>query len=299
MKTKKKRQRTEKRRGTGDLPNCVLLQIMEFMNTKYSVQTCVLFRFQRDNLCGRGYFITNLCLGFCLVEMVPSPFLILISLGRWFAGAPNLLNKQNTQRLAIDADYIPDCFFPLIFCCQFLTFLKLSIYSHLPKSLQFPALKSLHLVNVGFTAIDRSCAEPFSTCNSLNTFLSAGCKSPLHIYANLHSLTLVNATRYFAHGIVLSTPNLRSLTDMSSYLPTLCMQSFFPQTTLISLLYVLADYDLSSSDLVTTQIPCYVQLKSLKLKTKSSSNISDEGVNRIIEFLLEKSLVAKVDAINC
>jgi len=48
-----------------------------------------------------------------------------------------------------------------------------------------------------------------------------------------------------------------------------------------------------------TQIPCFVQLKSLKLEMKSSTNISDEGVGRIVEYLLQKSLFAKVDIINC
>lgn len=48
-----------------------------------------------------------------------------------------------------------------------------------------------------------------------------------------------------------------------------------------------------------SQLPCFVRLKSLKLKMKSSSYISDEEVSRIVECLVRNSPLVEVDIIDC
>ncbi|KAG4991603.1 hypothetical protein JHK87_025060 [Glycine soja] len=210
--------------------------------------------------------------------------------------------------------------------------------TELPSSLPLPALKSLHLEHVTLTAGEGDCAEPFSTCHVLNTLvldrcnLHHGAKFLCICNSNLSSLTIGSTTQETPYKFVLSTPNLRSLSVMRDPIHQLsaCDLSFLEQVNidveayfnahfqrthlaLISLLQVLADYvktmilssstlkilnGLSTSGSMITQIPCFVQLKSLKLKMKSSS-ISDEGVSRIVEYLLKKCPLAKVDVINC
>ena len=90
----------------------------------------------------------------------------------------------------------------------------------LPKSLQLPALKTLRLSRVLFTATDNVCAEPFTTCNLLNTlvlndcFLHNDAKILFISNSNLSSLKLMDLKirDTFQHKVVLSTPNLSSLT---------------------------------------------------------------------------------------
>lgn len=211
--------------------------------------------------------------------------------------------------------------------------------TELPSSLQLPALKSLHLEHATFTASDSDCAEPFSACDKLNTLvldrcnLHHGAKFLCICNSNLSSLSIGSTIQEAPYKFVLSTPNLRSLTVMRDpiYQLSTCNLSFLEQVNidieayfhthfertylaLISLLQVLADYvkimilssstlkilnGLSASGSMITQIPCFVQLKSLKLKMKSSSNISDEEVSRAVEYLLQKSPLAKIDVINC
>ncbi|KAK7270845.1 hypothetical protein RJT34_26310 [Clitoria ternatea] len=211
--------------------------------------------------------------------------------------------------------------------------------TELPNSLQLPALKSLHLEHATFTASDNDCAEPFSACRKLNTLVLDRCnlhrdaKFLCISNPNLLNLTIGSTIQEVTYRIVISTPNLRCLTVMRDPIHqlTTCNLSFLEQVNidveaffhpqiekshlaLISLLKELADYVkimilssstlkilnvLSTPDSTITQIPCFVQLKSLKLKMKSSSNISDEEVSRIGEYLLQKSPVAKVDILKC
>ncbi|KHN24894.1 Putative ribonuclease H protein, partial [Glycine soja] len=62
--------------------------------------------------------------------------------------------------------------------CLSLTFLELYNSGpplELPNSLQLPTLKTLLLVNVGFTASDNGCADPFATCKLLNSLVLYEC----------------------------------------------------------------------------------------------------------------------------
>ncbi|TKY53222.1 F-box protein isoform X2 [Spatholobus suberectus] len=238
--------------------------------------------------------------------------------------------------MTITVDFMSGRFFSLIFSCQTLTSLELFNTSflftaELPKSLQLLALKSLRLKNVRYAASDNDCVEPFSTCGSLNTLVIEDFFDPKVLCvsnSNLRSMTLRNFNLFTSHKIVLSTPNLRSLTVTHAPFHQLsaCDLSFLEQVNIdfqphcveyglsvISLPRELAHYvkiltlssgtleilnGLSPSDSIMTQIPCFLQLKSLKLK--SSPNISDEEVRRIVEYLLQYTLGAtKVDVINC
>jgi len=160
-----------------------------------------------------------------------------------------------------------------VFSCKSLTYLKLSIWAvpwmtQLPSSLQLPALKSLHLEHVTFTAASESdCAEPFSACHMLDTLvldrfnLHQGVKFLSICNSNLSSLTIGSTIQEAPYKFVLSTPNLRYLAVMRDPLHQLsaCKLCFLEQVSidceayfhthfertysaLISLLQVLADY---------------------------------------------------------
>lgn len=84
---------------------------------------------------------------------------------------------------------------PLIFCSQSLTSLKLChgvnpSLAILPKSLHLPALKSLHLECVKFTASDDHSTEPFSNCHVLNTLVLEDCS----LYNDAQVLCISNST---------------------------------------------------------------------------------------------------------
>ena len=127
-----------------------------------------------------------------------------------------------------------------IFSCQTLTFLRLSpsfwgpIWE-LRKPLQLPALESLHLENVCFTASCDDCAEPFSSCISLKSLILGDCS--LHKNAQVLCINNSNLNRVSlclssvdAYKIVFSTPNLCSLTiknvDCHHQLFSTCSLSF-------------------------------------------------------------------------
>lgn len=397
-----------------DMPNFVLLHIMKFMSMKQAVQTCVLSSRWKElwkhltDLTLNSTDFTNLThfskfVSWVISNRDNSISLHSLDLRRKGCIDHELLDRimgyavsHDVQQLTIEVNLSVILGFrlhPNVFSCKTLTYLKLSIWAvpwmtQLPSSLQLPALKSLHLEHVTFTASESDCAEPFSNCHMLDTLvldrfnLHQGVKFLCICNSNLSSLTIGSTIQEAPYKFVLSTPNLRYLTVMRDPLHQLsaCKLCFLEQVSidceayfhthfertysaLISLLQVLADYvkimilssstlkilhvsyfilfflcilllmlpiicsmcqiaihqsilffklsfkvclqstlvvqGLSTSGSMITQIPCFVQLKSLKLKVKSSTNISDEGVGRIVEYLLQKSPFAKVEIINC
>ncbi|RZB92019.1 F-box protein isoform E [Glycine soja] len=307
-----------------DLPDFVLLHIMKFMSMKHAVQTCVLSKRWKElwkrltNLALHSSDFADLAhfskfLSWVLSNRDSSISLHSLDLRRKGCIDHELLDmimgyavSHDVQQLAIEVNLNVKFGFklhPSIFSCE------------------------------------GDCAEPFSTCHVLNTLvldrcnLHHGAKFLCICNSNLSSLTIGSTTQETPYKFVLSTPNLRSLSVMRDPIHQLsaCDLSFLEQVNidveayfnahfqrthlaLISLLQVLADYvktmilssstlkilnGLSTSGSMITQIPCFVQLKSLKLKMKSSSSISDEGVSRIVEYLLKKCPLAKVDVINC
>ncbi|QCD94880.1 putative FBD-associated F-box protein At5g22720 [Vigna unguiculata] len=358
--------RKEDKDRLSDMPDFVLLHIMKFMSMKQAVQTCVLSSRWKElwkhltDLALNSSDFTNLThfskfVSWVISNRDNSISLHSLDLRRKGCIDHELLDRimvyavsHDVQQLTIEVNLSVILGFrlhPSMFSCSSLTYLKLSIWAvpwmtQLPSSLQLPALKSLHLEHVTFTASESDCAEPFSSCHMLDTLvldrfnLHQGVKFLCICNSNLSSLTIGSTIQEAPYKFALSTPNLRYLNVMRDPLHQLsaCRLCYLEQVSidceayfhthfertysaLIGLLQVLADYvkimilssstlkillhGLSTSGSMITQIPCFVQLKSLKLKMKSSTNISDEGVGRIVEYLLQKSPFAKVDIINC
>ncbi|KAL5142444.1 F-box/FBD/LRR-repeat protein [Glycine soja] len=353
--------REEERDRLSELPDCVVLHIMEFMDTKYAVQTCVLSKRWKDLWKRLTYLGFNTTLFNNVVKF--NKFVSRVLSGR--DGSVSLLNLEFTRRgmaepklfnrlmkyavlhnvqqftVSLNLSFRQSFEFrPYIFSCESLTFLKLSFNSFdtsivaLPGSLNMPALKSLQLEAVSFTARDNDYAEPFSTCNVLNTLILDGCS--LHKDAkflsisnsSLSSLTISGSFEGGAYKIALSTPNLSSLTvtgHNNHTISSACNLSFleevtidtlgytlFPNTDLliISWLQVLTNVkilrlysgtlltilrDISNPVSVSTQPPCFVQLKSLILANQPSADISFEQLKRAVEYLLQNSPQRRID----
>ncbi|GAU32867.1 hypothetical protein TSUD_292310 [Trifolium subterraneum] len=301
---KRKRDKEEENDRLSDLPDFVLLHIMEFMNTKEAVQTCVLSTRWKDlwrrltNLALNFNDFANLCHFSRFLRSILSHRDNSISLHDIYLGSDcnefeyELLQSvmtyavsHNVQKLSVDhmvltSGYLLDS---CIYSCQSLTHLKLSVCGilrriELPTSLQLPALKCLYLGHVILTANAKGIVDPFSKCRMLNTLVLSFCKLQpdgkfIHISNSKLSGLTIATYQGFTDKIVLSTPKLSSLTLMCD---------LTPQTLL-----------LYTSDSIITQLPCFVKLKSLKLKAKLS-NIPDEEVRMLVNCFLKKCPLAKV-----
>ncbi|RZB41274.1 FBD-associated F-box protein, partial [Glycine soja] len=339
-----------------ELPIHVFLRILEFMNTRDAVRLCALSKSWKDF----WKRLTTLSFDSWESSIVNfEKFVSEVLSGR--DGSIPLLNLEiilrtdleqlddilkyavshNIQQLKIFL-FVNHRFhfvFPSsIFSCQTLTFLRLSpsfwgpIWE-LRKPLQLPALESLHLENVCFTASCDDCAEPFSSCISLKSLILGDCS--LHKNAQVLCINNSNLNRVSlclssvdAYKIVFSTPNLCSLTiknvDCHHQLFSTCSLSFLEVDVnayvdpyspfFVSLLQVLVNIKkitLSWStlrmmqevlpywDSVGTRPPCFARLESLKLKIDPSSKISDEKVNWVVKCLLQNSPLLRVDIIKC
>ncbi|KAL2998876.1 hypothetical protein AAZX31_09G127400 [Glycine max] len=197
-----------------EMPDNILLHMMNFMDTREAVQTCVLSK-RWNNLWKR---LTSLLFNSSkfgsVVKIINFLYMFLsdrddsISLSTVYLDLSqrprdstsclgflithaydweclNRLMKyavsHNCQRLSIKILFY--CKFevdPVIFSCPSLISLRLSFTPFgtnckLPKSLQLPVLKTLYLHHVCFTASDNGCAELFSTCFLLNTLVLERC----------------------------------------------------------------------------------------------------------------------------
>ncbi|ESW10490.1 hypothetical protein PHAVU_009G214000 [Phaseolus vulgaris] len=243
---KKRRRRSGERNEEdrlSDLPNGVLLHIMEYLPTRQVFQNSVLSK-RWKNLWKslttlslkpfKGIRKYNKFISLVLSNRDHSVPLHNLDLTVFVSVEPKLLNNfikygalHHLQKLTLSIDSkfkeIPNYFVPLIFNCQSLTFLDLFICSSrsslkLPPSLLLPSLKTLHLSNVTFTARDNDCVEPFSTCILLTTlvlrysmhqqsaqtlYISSPSLSTLKLENLVHSHTLIPK-------IVLYVPNMSS-----------------------------------------------------------------------------------------
>ncbi|KAH1042960.1 hypothetical protein GYH30_025009, partial [Glycine max] len=198
-----------------ELPDNILLHMMDFMDTREAVQTCVLSK-RWNNLWKRlstllfntskfeSVFKINKFLCRFLSDRDDSISLLNVDLD---VGPPielelylsgvlyrppielELLHRimeyavsHNCQRFTINTGIgFKFEVVTVIFFCPSLTNLRLSCGTplgrtcKLPKSLQLPVLETLHLHSVFFTASDNGCAEPFSKCFLLNTLVLKRC----------------------------------------------------------------------------------------------------------------------------
>ncbi|KAK7354460.1 hypothetical protein VNO80_19924 [Phaseolus coccineus] len=248
-----RRLRMEKKRNGGrneedrlsDLPDGVLLHIMEFLPTRQAVQSSVLSKRWKNIWKSltilslkpfNGIRKYNRFLSHVLSNRDHSVSLHNLYLTVFISTAPKLLNNaikyaalHHLQKLTLYIDFkfkeIPNSFVPLIFNCQSLTFLDLFISSslssfELPPSLLLPSLKTLHLSNVTFPATDNDCVEPFSTCTSLTTLIlrhSMNHQSAQTLCISSPSISTLKLKNMvhchtFIPKIVLSVPNMSSFT---------------------------------------------------------------------------------------
>jgi hypothetical protein len=258
MKRQKKSEEIDIQDGDTDrisaLPNHILLHIIEFMDIKHSVQTCVLSKRWKD----LWKSINNLMLqDELLLETsdIFNKFVYKILSGRhnslplhslqYYAVDPSktvvldlmkYAASHNVQQLMLNVKLMFKEqnfeFPPSIFYCHSLTFLKLD-FKHMfpnflnrsknmfPKSLNLPALKTLHLISITFTTSNNGCAEPFSTCNMLNTLLLMSCYLQDDAQAlcisnsNITSIIVGGTNKYEEarnYKVVFCTPKLTSLT---------------------------------------------------------------------------------------
>lgn len=300
-----------------NLPDFVLLLIMRFMNTKQAVQTCVLSTRWKD----LWRQLTNLTLNYSdftngrskyskfvfsfLSHRDDSISLIDISLTNTsivvlkpqlvdrvmtYVAAHNVQNFTLNFNLTVRHGYTLN---PCIFSCHSLTHLYLSCWClsgsiQLPSSIQLPALKSLHLGYVTFTENDKGIVDPFRDCHMLSTLILNFCAvhhtdKILRISnSKLSNLSIDMFQTLSTDKIVLSTPNLNSLTLFCDLLPefsacdlsfleqvninVLCFQSSAERiySALIIWLQVLADYvkilTLSSGTLKVIPCACFLYI---------------------------------------
>ncbi|XP_004501665.1 F-box protein At4g22280-like [Cicer arietinum] len=225
-----------------DLPDCIILHILSFLNAKDAVRTCILSSRWKDlwksllSLTLHSSHFRTIKIFNKFVSRVLSlrdSSISLHALDFYKIGlmAPHLLKRivnyalsHNVQRLGLsvvcDIAQIP----PTIFSCHTLTYLKLSVYptrgnreeTLFPNSLNLPALTVLDLQNFAFCAGDNGYAEPFLALNRLKQLAISSCTVRdariLRVSSGtLFKLTLHNHSEDF-FTIELRTPSLCTFT---------------------------------------------------------------------------------------
>ncbi|KAJ1424744.1 Leucine-rich repeat domain superfamily [Sesbania bispinosa] len=223
-----------------DLPDCVILHILSFLKAKYAVRTCILSTRWKDlwkhlptillhssdfsSFKSFTKFVSRL-----LSLRDNSVALQGLDFERRGCIEPHLLKRivnyavsHNVQRLGMSIHCDIHCIPPSFFSCQTLTSLKLAVYPKkdsmvktlFPKTLNLPALTSLHLQSFAFSASDNDRAEPFSAFARLNSLLIHYCTLVNAQILCISSTTLVNFTIHNDskdfYEIELSTPSLRT-----------------------------------------------------------------------------------------
>ncbi|XP_061358106.1 putative F-box/FBD/LRR-repeat protein At1g66300 isoform X2 [Gastrolobium bilobum] len=241
---KRQREEDRDRDSLSNLPDEVLLHIMKFISIKDAVQICVLSKRWKDLWKDLTIlkFDKSLVFDDAIFEIFVSSILSnrhhstsihrLDFITGWHRSiGSELFNRvmsyavlHNVQQLTIGMQS-NIVFEPIWFSCRSLTFLKVSFINYrqrieIPKYLQLPALKILHLDLAVFTASDNDCADPFSTCNMLNTLILRSFR--LDDDVKVLRISNSNLSRLIighhhsgqppVYKIEISTPNLNSLT---------------------------------------------------------------------------------------
>jgi hypothetical protein len=204
-----------------DLPDCLILHILSFLNSKQAVQTCILSkrwkrRWKRiptlildskkfPTVKYFSMFVSNI-----LTLRDTSTALHALDFRHHRNVEPQLLKKvlnyiysHNThlQQLGIYLHGETCLVLRCISSCRALTSLKLSLYSRgsynfdktlFPKSLNLPALTSLDLTNFAFSGDENGHAEPFLTFTRLNSLVISSCIVKDAQILRISSETLVN-----------------------------------------------------------------------------------------------------------
>lgn len=250
----------QKRDRLSDLPDAILLHIMSFVMIKDVVRTSVLSKRWRNlwkylpdltlhtSDFSKPWIFAEFVSGFLSRRKGNYP-LHTLDFNRHGYFQPQVFTNliqyvvlHSVKHLKIIVPYnlgLPNC----VYSCQSLTSLYLSVSSYdskrrtrIPKCMDLPALRSLHLEWVGISADNIGHAEPFSACKKLNTLYLDDCflvypnsfsSTELSGTLNITNATLVNLTitdNFGAirqnHNYVISTPKLSSFTVNGSPIQT-------------------------------------------------------------------------------
>jgi hypothetical protein len=257
-----KTQRQENR--ISELPDCLLLYILSFLEARDAVRTCILSKRWKD-LCKRlttltytpsiftsSYESFKKFMSWVVSSRDHSCSLFNLTIDAFIQdGEEDLykvvnINPLRSLNININPSFRPKSeLLALIFGSHSLTFLDLC-YSRnnrngkCPKSLHLPALRTLHLQYFNFVATHNHCADPFQNCHVLNTLVLRGCSliedAQVLCISNqtLSSLTICNVS---ADQFSLSTPNLSSFAIydcpiFQKLLSSTCNLSFLQQVNM-------------------------------------------------------------------
>jgi hypothetical protein len=245
-----------------DLPDCVILHILSFLNSKHAVQTCVLSS-RWKNIWKHIPTLILDCSEFTTAEkydMFVTKILTLrdtstalhtLDFGRVCCCEPQQTLKEivnyacsHNNHLKQLRLYVPgdsSINFPRISSCRGLTSLTLCVYDNclinndektlFPKSLNLPALTSLDLCNFAFCANDNADhAEPFSSFNRLNNLIISRCSVRDASILTISSVTITHLTMRSNRSsdfttIELSAPSLHTITFYGTPGQRLCGSS--------------------------------------------------------------------------
>ncbi|CAK8568163.1 unnamed protein product [Lathyrus sativus] len=224
-----------------DLPDCVILHILSFLDTKDAVRTCILSVRWKDlwkshpaltlDFVKFTHYDVNEFVSKVLSLRDSSISLQSVNVRLLICGmVPLILTRilsyavsHNVHRLEIEVCGHIAQILPTMFSSLTLTHLELSIHSLgapapetiFPNSLNLPALTNLQLENISFSVGENGFAEPFSTFPKLNSLFLYNCNVGRSHTGTLciSSSTLVNLTMY-NHNCIFYKIDLRS--------PSLC-----------------------------------------------------------------------------
>ncbi|XP_058781235.1 F-box protein At4g22280-like [Vicia villosa] len=220
-----------------DLPDSLIHHILSFLNTKTAVQTSLLSQ-RWNHLWKQLHTLTLHSSHFQTLDIFTEFVSRVLSLrdssiplhsldfDQNSSPNPHLLERivtygisLNVQRLSLSVSHHIAQFPPAIFSSHTLTNLKLvspnknfGKQTLFPKSLNLPALTTLHVHNFAFCVGDHGYADPFSALNRLNTLVISCCTLLGTMMFWVSSTTLVhltmhnNSPQYFE--IKLCTPSL-------------------------------------------------------------------------------------------
>ncbi|XP_058730946.1 F-box/LRR-repeat protein At4g14103-like isoform X1 [Vicia villosa] len=220
-KSKRLKHENEAEDKLSDLPDCVILHILSFLNAKEVVRTCILST-RLKNLWKRVPTLVLHSTDFSTFKSFTKFVSKILSLRdgsialqtldfeRVGSIEPHLLKRivnyafaRNVQRFGMSVKGDICHILPCISSCRTLTSLKLSVspkgrhnYGRtlFPKSLDLPALTSLHLGNFAFCASEKGRTEPFSGFKKLNSLVIDNCTVKDAQILCILSETLVNLT---------------------------------------------------------------------------------------------------------
>jgi len=234
-----------------DFPDCVLLHILSFLNTKYAVQTCVLSKRWMNlwkrlpsfiigyshfkDLKGFEYFVH----GFLGTRDRSTALQVLDFRQECLVGYQSHLEwivryafTHNIKRVRIHVRKVKHFRF-CFFSCDTLTSLHISVASPrtlFPNSLNFPALTYLYLGSFDFRVDDDGLVEPFSAFKRLNSLILQYCrvleKQNLCIYIECLTRQFNNTWKLLGFWLlqlgVIHTPNLCTYVYKGCYVQQLC-----------------------------------------------------------------------------